>query len=1500
MLPVSHMLLRVAFGLATLIALQLLVPLTLDGRAQEAQRRGTGGPCIDHGMWEAAGEAGKRGGATFRGCSEEEPPTYLGFSCKAGNKTISVSSELVFKPGPQGQLIPFAIVVDGQRHMFRATADNTGMYESLAFDFPNDHPVLKQLSTARTVAIQANSEAKAIHLSGARKALATMLRACGLEDGQGLDGDTSRQPRREAFDPNVVVVRDAVTGVMFVLPRRLAGKETRETHGLNWKSDDNRLDIDTLSFPAGRSLRSVYDKLKSKPGRRITRDEYSDGGLMLEGIDGRSSPFIVRVEQRGSQKRGLSIVYSRRGGPALSESAHRIAATMQAFPGAIAQLQQQQKKLASPKRCHLASADGSAVRVAARLWLDQSSARHPEIGTGSTINWEVSGRIDPDCRTPLYLVAAFKGRVRFAGEGFLAMPKGTPGPFAIKHEQGKARLFFPLHILDLRKGRFQVVSFSAGPLDVSWSLVEVPRLVDNPHHPEDFAIGQEIVAEGAKVDTVTVYRPGRPKVVVRDQFTVVSPKGTYRSKSGEFDLQVFDKYYRVLDARTGEQIIDRSGKTPNFSPGSRFLAAFVDDDLPLEVIDLYARKVIYRGEAGHLAWANGDTLFSPGTFIGGGAGRRAESVLNVQQSLVDNGGTLFPDLEYYKTSAEGWLLSVDIEGAIASVYDTTKRLGNDYHNGGRAWASLLDRRQNSIDLVKAAQKSSPACRRAPGEAPCVGAIQSAVHSALAAYAQKALISSERVGHAPQGIDSGSGLPWFSGKNRMALSLDCFPHDNGECGGSNLRALLVQHPHLPATRPPPHRIASADLRTIQARSTWSRTIKQTTGNRGVPERISRRLVALDVDLALGASTPGKAVKIGSYDYDKRADKVGFIRSRIARSNPAAARIIPDNDDNFRPKHYDHGCYSRTKRYADRSVGEDPMDSGAISRFMDLAGGGADVWLLTTECSNGASGRSRLFVLSALPGRMPRLLDLSHELRFQVGTGRMDIDPERFKGIGTYNVYSGTVGFGSWPTTIDKAQISLGRYLLAHGSWPGGRWALLFDLESHQVRTFIRNVENADSFGSIAITQDGRRLVQFNSDGQIFIYDTGSGKIILRGTETDDELVLYDDNGYYLSTPEGAHFVNVKFPGISGYNTVHQFARTLNRPDIIGDILAGRSPPPKPDLTPPPELSVKAEEATTGGARMARVSYLASSITGLKALRIFVDGRPAKEELLTDAEAKGAIEVALAPEARWISAVAVDTKSYESVPRGAALPGAVKADTSRLFAITVGTDTYNDTSIAALSAAKRDASAFAATLDQQKGTIYSEVVTVSLLDDADLRTNLPARIRDIAGKATRHDTIMLFVAGHGFRAKDGRFHLVTRRTQLQRLEETSLNWNEVAAAFAGIKARTIVFLDACRSGAAGESATNDEAVASLLERSLPITVIAASKGRQDSEETDKGGEFTNAVLRAIANRGVTDTNGNGAIELAEIYGAVKRDVVLATKGRQTPWLARNDMVGEVPLF
>ena len=308
-----------------------------------------------------------------------------------------------------------------------------------------------------------------------------------------------------------------------------------------------------------------------------------------------------------------------------------------------------------------------------------------------------------------------------------------------------------------------------------------------------------------------------------------------------------------------------------------------------------------------------------------------------------------------------------------------------------------------------------------------------------------------------------------------------------------------------------------------------------------------------------------------------------------------------------------------------------------------------------------------------------------------------------------------------------------------------------------------------------------------------------------------------------------------------------------------------------------------------------------MVGLEKLRIFVDGAAAAEHPLAGLSATADITLPLQPEAKWVTVIAVDTAGYESVAQGAALPGAAKAADSRLFAITIGTDRYDDKdNIGPLKAAKIDAARIAESVRGLKGTIYGTVEVTPFLDAVGLRSRLPAKLREVAAAAKATDTIMLFAAGHGFRDEEGHFYLATRETRKAELKETAIAWDEIAKALDGTKARVIVLLDACKSGAA-DGGANDDAVSSLLKGKTSLTVLAASKGRQASLELPEGGRFTTALIRAItADRKSTDSNRNGAIELAELYGAVKREVMIATKGEQTPWIARNLMVGEIPLF
>jgi len=61
------------------------------------------------------------------------------------------------------------------------------------------------------------------------------------------------------------------------------------------------------------------------------------------------------------------------------------------------------------------------------------------------------------------------------------------------------------------------------------------------------------------------------------------------------------------------------------------------------------------------------------------------------------------------------------------------------------------------------------------------------------------------------------------------------------------------------------------------------------------------------------------------------------------------------------------------------------------------------------------------------------------------------------------------------------------------------------------------------------------------------------------------------------------------------------------------------------------------------------------------------------------------------------------------------------------------------------------------------------------------------------------------------------------------------------------------------------------------------------------------FTKALAAAISDeRAKYDTDRSGLIDLGELYAAAKAHVLQASKGEQTPWLARNGLVGEMALF
>ena len=313
--------------------------------------------------------------------------------------------------------------------------------------------------------------------------------------------------------------------------------------------------------------------------------------------------------------------------------------------------------------------------------------------------------------------------------------------------------------------------------------------------------------------------------------------------------------------------------------------------------------------------------------------------------------------------------------------------------------------------------------------------------------------------------------------------------------------------------------------------------------------------------------------------------------------------------------------------------------------------------------------------------------------------------------------------------------------------------------------------------------------------------------------------------------------------------------------------------------------------------ARLRLAASG--GLSGLALFRDGMRISRVPLTGDRAELEIELPTLPETRWFSLQATDREGLSS--RTVSLPRAAPAARparGRLFVLAVGTDRFDDPGISPLSFAVADARAFAAAF--AKPGRYGGVEVEVLADDPDLANSLSARLEAVAARMRPEDTLFLHVAGHGLQDGAGRLHLAHRGTSLADLEATAISFDGLADRLAALPGRVMVFLDACHSGAAG-TPSNDDAVDALLRQDRPIAVLAASKGRQFSYESAvlRGGAFTGAVVAALA-RPDTDLDGNGTVELDELYAQVKADVVRATEAKQTPWIAQSGFVGPVPLY
>ena len=1131
---------------------------------------------------------------------------------------------------------------------------------------------------------------------------------------------------------------------------------------------------------------------------------------------------------------------------------------------------------AQTQGCAVAAAGGPRIEVT-------KPAPAAVVGEPVTFEWKRTGTGAATSKAAAYLVIAFPESTRFEGRGFFALAPGARGPHGMEFGKGRSRAVVPLSTPFARSaGAIAVLPYRAGPMEAEWAVVVVS------------ACGEAVAASGsARLDVA----PGAPKLVARDPFSARRPTAEVVPVAGPFRARIFEGAVEVADSRSGEVILQATGSDPVFSPTGRFIVLRTDEEQVADIYDLVAERRVGRFQSIAMYWSHADSFLYLDQEWAGALqvvrtlhGRREAfeetprlSLLNEfrmeDQAVLAEGavhGGLDPDGEdldpgeggaSFTAGSEAWSLELSLESGVVAFLatnpffypDPTDDIPGRIIDLGLLSPMIVTERRSHLDEVLSRDFAMTAADAAKWN------VHDTLRRTFIYYDDQSDDAvdeeADAAETAPEGVDAAAE-----------------PIEDDETVAEPIQEAIDFSEEPTQTVIENGDVVAAD---------------PGTGDGDGSGAILRGAMAIAPSLRSFADTAGAMLDL----LPSRAipaQRSGENDSTIERIAAELDALYDDSIARVGTGPEDAGSGYLTFPFPDPSPATPPDEVVQINLLAE----GRDTWRwilgsdrfwLTETVESGRLSHAFGFTLLGERGGTLLHADLlaPEQLKAEAASGA-DGAPLALINRGDARGELGST-FGE-PSYVG---IAGGRYLLV-ATRPIAR-LIAFDLVAWSPACSVASPLNAADIDHLSITTDGRQLAQVNKDGRVEVYACADGRHLLSGLVADDELVLMDGNGYFDGSEDAAGYVELKIAGLPGRHLLSQFAGRLRYPGLARAAFSGATER-APIALDPPSLSVSTRDGAFGiELRAAR---------GLRSLDVYIDGRLARRIPVTGVAASLALDPKGLPPAAFATLLAIDSEGFTSPPTEIVLGTRPSEGRGRLLGFAVGVDLYPKMPGSDLRYATADARRIAGAV--AASPLYGSAEIDTLIDADATAEAILARLDAVIAEAGEGDTLLLSFAGHGLIGGDGRLRLALSSTDRADIDRTSLAFDAVAQRIKAAKARVVVLLDACHSGVTGQAdpATNEDAVAQLVtEGGAGIVILSASKGRQFSEElaTLGGGRFSVAIEDAVtAGRARTDSDGNGAVSLLELYRAVKGSVAGGSSGRQIPWIARNQIYGDFDVF
>jgi WD40 repeat protein len=480
---------------------------------------------------------------------------------------------------------------------------------------------------------------------------------------------------------------------------------------------------------------------------------------------------------------------------------------------------------------------------------------------------------------------------------------------------------------------------------------------------------------------------------------------------------------------------------------------------------------------------------------------------------------------------------------------------------------------------------------------------------------------------------------------------------------------------------------------------------------------------------------------------------------------------------------------------------------------------------------------------------------------------------------------------------------------------------YDLKGKVRRKFIGHEGDV---WAVTPSPDGRMLVSGSADQTVRLWNLETGELIVTLFHgSDGEWVMWTPQGYYTGSPGSDKLVgwqiNRGLDKTADFVGAEQLRQHLNRPDIVEKAIvlasaeaAVRAAPGTSftlaDLLARPVPRFRIASPASGSAERRGRSLVRIEIQStpdpVKAIRVQVNGRQVEEKTAAiDSGGFGAGEQLLdVPLGRGRNDVRVTLtnatgEKAETIVLTHEGEGALDKR-GTLYLLAIGVDKYPGlgancgslgTSSCDLNYPGADARAIADAVEKRLGPAHDGVVKRVLVNGAG-REGEPTAANildaiDLLKLAKETDTIVFFIAGHGF--NDGpNYRFLPTNAELaggSLRGSTVVSWHALQEAVETAKGRRILFVDTCHSGNAYNQRLGNAA--------YHANIIAYTAARFDQEAIEDPrlghGLFTYAVVEGL--RGAGELAARRQLSTRELGDYVIRRVdqlAKALKGEQEP--------------